>query len=166
MRLDGGLQRLADDPEAAALIANRYIDQFMLYLLESVSGRSEDAVEYLRVRADELRAEAKAAECADLGLRWHFIGHLQSNKARVIAPIAALVHTVDSPSLANELAPDAPAQTAISRPRLGFFGVEPGTARGARRIVDEHLARGVPGPVATATTLDGPARQLRKFIHG
>lgn len=50
------------DPEAAALIANRYIDQFMLYLLESVSGRSEDAVEYLRVRADELRVEAKAAE--------------------------------------------------------------------------------------------------------
>lgn len=50
------------DPEAAALIANRYVDQFMLYLLESVSGRSDDAVAYLRIRADELRTEAKAAE--------------------------------------------------------------------------------------------------------
>lgn len=48
--------------EGAALIANRYVDQFMLYLLESVSGRSEDAVQYLKVRADELRVEAKAAE--------------------------------------------------------------------------------------------------------
>jgi capsular exopolysaccharide synthesis family protein len=50
------------DPEAAALIANRYVEQFIRYLLESVSGRSEDAVEYLRVRADELRREATAAE--------------------------------------------------------------------------------------------------------
>ena len=49
-------------PEAAALIANRYRDQFILYLLESVSNRSEDAVAYLRDRAEELRIEAKAAE--------------------------------------------------------------------------------------------------------
>lgn len=46
----------------------------------------------------------KAAALADLpGLRWHFIGHLQSNKAKVVAPIAHLVHTIDSPSLAREL---------------------------------------------------------------
>ena len=50
------------NPEAAALIANRYRDQFILYLLESVSNRSEDAVAYLKTRADELRVEAKAAE--------------------------------------------------------------------------------------------------------
>ena len=30
-------------------------------------------------------AEAKAAECADLGLRWHFVGTLQSNKAAAVA---------------------------------------------------------------------------------
>jgi PLP dependent protein len=46
----------------------------------------------------------KAEELADLvDLRWHFIGHLQSNKARVVAPIAHLIHTVDSASLAREL---------------------------------------------------------------
>ena len=50
------------NPEAAALIANRYRDQFILYLLESVSNRSEDAIAYLKTRADELRVEAKAAE--------------------------------------------------------------------------------------------------------
>jgi PLP dependent protein len=47
----------------------------------------------------------KSEELSDLPeLRWHFIGHLQSNKARFVAPIAHLVHTVDSASLANELA--------------------------------------------------------------
>jgi hypothetical protein len=47
----------------------------------------------------------KAEELADLGeLRWHFIGHLQSNKARFVAKVAHVVHTVDGPSLARELA--------------------------------------------------------------
>ena len=48
---------------------------------------------------------AKAEELADLvDLRWHFIGHLQSNKARFVAKVAHFVHTIDSPTLARELA--------------------------------------------------------------
>jgi pyridoxal phosphate enzyme (YggS family) len=46
----------------------------------------------------------KANVLADLtDIRWHFIGHLQSNKAKTVAPIADLVHAVDSASLAREL---------------------------------------------------------------
>lgn len=46
----------------------------------------------------------KADALADLAeLRWHFIGHLQTNKARVVAPRAAAVHTVDTAKLAREL---------------------------------------------------------------
>jgi pyridoxal phosphate enzyme (YggS family) len=46
----------------------------------------------------------KADELADLtDLRWHFIGHLQSNKARVVARAAHMVHSVDGASLAREL---------------------------------------------------------------
>ena len=41
-------------------------------------------------------AEAKAAECADLDLRWHYIGGLQSNKAGAVARYA---HVVESLSL-------------------------------------------------------------------
>ena len=36
----------------------------------------------------------------------------------------------------------------------------------AERGSGKFLPRGVPGPVATARTVDGPARQLRKFIDG
>ncbi|HET9959382.1 MAG TPA: YggS family pyridoxal phosphate-dependent enzyme [Polyangiaceae bacterium] len=47
----------------------------------------------------------KARELADLdGLRWHLIGHLQRNKAKYVAPFVSLLHTVDSLSLAGELA--------------------------------------------------------------
>jgi pyridoxal phosphate enzyme (YggS family) len=46
----------------------------------------------------------KAQELADLvELRWHFIGHLQTNKVKLVAPVAHMVHTVDTPSLAREL---------------------------------------------------------------
>ncbi len=38
-------------------------------------------------------AAAKAAECADLGLRWHFIGGLQSNKAAAVASYADVVES-------------------------------------------------------------------------
>jgi pyridoxal phosphate enzyme (YggS family) len=52
--------------------------------------------------AQELAAKADALrDLADL--RWHFIGHLQRNKARVVAPLAHVVHTVDSTELAAEL---------------------------------------------------------------
>jgi len=48
-------------------------------------------------------AEAKAAECADLGLVWHFIGGLQSNKAAAVASYADVVESVDRTKLVNGL---------------------------------------------------------------
>src|SRR4051795_1604793 len=52
-------------------------------------------------RAQELLG--KAAEVADLPLRWHFIGQLQRNKAAAVARLGAVVHTVDRESLARVL---------------------------------------------------------------
>jgi pyridoxal phosphate enzyme (YggS family) len=47
---------------------------------------------------------AKAAEAGPLaGIEWHMIGHLQTNKARLVAPVVAMVHTIDSPAIAAEL---------------------------------------------------------------
>jgi pyridoxal phosphate enzyme (YggS family) len=52
--------------------------------------------------AQELAAKAEAL--ADLaGIQWHFIGHLQTNKAKMVAKHAHVVHTVDSVALAREL---------------------------------------------------------------
>jgi len=36
-------------------------------------------------------------------IRWHFIGHLQSNKVKYIAPFVHLIHGVDSASLLKEI---------------------------------------------------------------
>ena len=37
------------------------------------------------------------------GIRWHFIGHLQSNKVKFIAPFVQLIHAVDSLKLLKEI---------------------------------------------------------------
>src|SRR5215218_10780632 len=52
-------------------------------------------------RAQELLG--KAAEVADLPLRWHFIGQLQRNKAAAVARLGAVVHSVDRLRLAQAL---------------------------------------------------------------
>lgn len=48
-------------------------------------------------------AAAKAAELANLGLRWHFVGQLQRNKARSVARYAHAVHSVDRAPLVTAL---------------------------------------------------------------
>jgi pyridoxal phosphate enzyme (YggS family) len=48
-------------------------------------------------------ASAKAAACADLGLSWHFIGSIQSNKAAAIAAYADVVESVDRLKLVHAL---------------------------------------------------------------
>jgi pyridoxal phosphate enzyme (YggS family) len=48
---------------------------------------------------------AKADACADLtDLRWHFIGHLQRNKAKDVVRARATVETIDSIKLAEAVA--------------------------------------------------------------
>jgi PLP dependent protein len=46
--------------------------------------------------------EAKHAEYGD-AFRWHFIGHLQSNKVKVVNRICELVHSLDTDSAARRL---------------------------------------------------------------
>jgi pyridoxal phosphate enzyme (YggS family) len=58
-------------------------------------------------------AEAKAAECADLSLRWHYIGGLQSNKAAAVAAYSDVVESVDRPKLVGPLDRGAGARGRI-----------------------------------------------------
>jgi hypothetical protein len=48
-------------------------------------------------------AREKHAQLAATPLRWHFIGHLQSNKAKYAVRMFDLIHTLDSVKLAEEI---------------------------------------------------------------
>ena len=65
-----------------------------------------EAVEAGQVAFGENRPqemEKKAVELADLGLEWHFIGHLQTNKLKMVLPHASLVQSVDSSGLLDAI---------------------------------------------------------------
>jgi len=62
--------------------------------------------------AQELVAKAEALP-AGIEPTWHFIGRLQTNKVRLLAPHVALWETVDRPSLVAELAKRAPGARVL-----------------------------------------------------
>src|SRR5690349_25043237 len=72
-------------------------------------------------RAQDL--ERKHAEYGD-AFRWHFIGHLQSNKVKVVNRICELVHSLDSESAARRLTVPALVEVNLSG-EATKSGVEP-----------------------------------------
>lgn len=52
---------------------------------------------------NKVQEMADKAEQLPKDIYWHFIGHLQSNKVKYIAPFVALIHSVDSLKLLLEI---------------------------------------------------------------
>jgi hypothetical protein len=99
--LAGALERSGRGPdEARVLVASKYYAPAEIGALSAVGAgllgenRAEDLVQ-----KQELFGDA---------FEWHFIGHLQRRKARIVAPRVSLVHSVDSLRLVEELAGRAP----------------------------------------------------------
>ena len=111
-------------------------------------------------------AIAKHAQLEDLDLTWHFVGQLQSNKAKAVARYCPVVHSLDRVSLANALAAaETPVEVFLeinltSVPGRG--GVEPADL-GA---LCEHVL-GLPqlvlrGVMAVAPVDEEPARAFER----
>jgi pyridoxal phosphate enzyme (YggS family) len=62
-------------------------------------------------RAQQL--EAKVAAWPDAGVRWHFIGQLQSRKVKQILPLVELIHSVASDSALAQLERHGTPETQI-----------------------------------------------------
>ncbi|MEO7421185.1 MAG: alanine racemase, partial [Ornithinibacter sp.] len=75
-------------------------------------------------------AKAKAAELADLGLRWHFVGQVQGKKARQVRAYADVIHSVDRVSLVTALASEESSTDCFVQINLtgdpARGGVQPG----------------------------------------
>ena len=107
--IEAGLERVRARLAAALLGAGRAPDSARLVAVSKFQPPSAIRDAYAAGQRDfgenyVQELEQKAAELADLSeLRWHMIGHLQRNKARVVVPLAAMIHTVHSSELAQEL---------------------------------------------------------------
>ncbi len=64
-------------------------------------GHRDFGENYAQELVEKARELGEVRGCTDI--RWHFIGHLQTNKVKMVLPWVSFVHTVDSEKLAREL---------------------------------------------------------------
>ena len=102
-RVAEALRKSGRGPDGARiLVATKY------YTPEQIAALADAGVELLgENRAEDL---LKKQELFGDTFEWHFIGHLQRRKVKQIAGKVALVHSVDSVRLVEELAKRAPEE--------------------------------------------------------
>jgi pyridoxal phosphate enzyme, YggS family len=93
-------------PGVTVVVATKYlsVDELQVLVDAGVDVVGEN-------RAQDL--EAKHARYGD-AFRWHFIGHLQSRKAKIVNAICELCHSLDSESAAAKLAIPALVEVNLS----------------------------------------------------
>jgi YfiH family protein len=124
------------------------------YRRDGDTGRQADAVaagvrDVGENRAQELLVKAPALAAARP--RWHFLGPLQRNKVRALAPWVTCWQTVDRPALGEAIARHAPGATVLVEVNLGREPQKAGCAPDATGgLVDtlRGLGLGVAGLMA------------------
>jgi pyridoxal phosphate enzyme (YggS family) len=134
-RIDAAARSAGRDPSAIRLIA--VSKTFPLDAVRQAYAAGHRDFGENRVQ----EALQKIGESTDLEIRWHLLGHLQTNKARKAAPAFAMVQSVDSLELLQKL--DQAAADAGAAPELLIqvdlageatkFGVPPS---GVPRLLD------------------------------
>ena len=97
----------------------------------------------------ESRPQELAAKAAELppDIRWHFIGHLQRNKLKMVLPYAYLIHSVDSVKLLDEIQKFAAKDNLRLRILLEVFISSDSTKQGfsfeeARNLISIFASQG------------------------
>lgn len=67
-------------------------------------------------------------------IEWHFIGHLQSNKVKYIAPFVSLIHSVDSLKLLQEINKQATKNNRVIDCLLQIYIAEEDTKSGMTEV--------------------------------
>jgi pyridoxal phosphate enzyme (YggS family) len=96
-RVDAACERAGRAPSEVTIIAVSKTHPAAAVREAAAAGATDFGENY----AQELAA--KRGELGDLAIRWHYIGRLQRNKAKLVAGHVALVHAVDTVELAAEL---------------------------------------------------------------
>ncbi|MEU0061399.1 YggS family pyridoxal phosphate-dependent enzyme [Streptomyces sp. NPDC006334] len=110
--LAGNLAKVEERIAAACAAAGRRREEVTLivvtktYPADDVRILSELGVRHVAENRDQ-DAAPKAAACSDLPLSWHFVGQLQTNKARSVVGYADVVQSVDRVKLVTALSKEA-----------------------------------------------------------
>jgi hypothetical protein len=143
--------------EITVVVATKYVS------LDEMAALAEAGVEVVgENRAQDL--QTKHARFAET-FRWHFIGHLQSNKVKVVNGVCELVHSLSSDSAAQRLTIPALLEVNLSG-EATKSGVQPAEITGY--LARYPLIRGLMTmpPLAGDPEASRPFfRRLRELAH-
>lgn len=103
-RIDAAARACGRDPATISLLAVSKTWPAEFVRQAAAAGQRSFGENYVQEGCDKIDG------LADLGLDWHFIGPLQSNKTRAVAERFAWVHSVDRLKIAQRLSEQRPAQ--------------------------------------------------------
>jgi PLP dependent protein len=106
-RIAAACARSGRDPSSVQLVAVSKTKPLEMLREAQAAGQRIFAENY----AQELREKADALA----GVEWHFVGALQTNKAKLVVGRAALIHTCDRLALAQEISKRANAAGLTQR---------------------------------------------------
>lgn len=166
-RIAAAAERSGRDPAAVLLVAaTKTVDPARVAELVALGVRDlgENRVQ---------EAAAKAPGLSGQGLRWHLIGHLQTNKANRAAPLFDVVHSIDSARVAEALSdrrPDglAPLDALVEVELTGIAGhtgVPPGQVEALARAVLAQPRLRLRGLMTMAPPVDDAQRARPTFAR-
>jgi pyridoxal phosphate enzyme (YggS family) len=173
-RIDSAAKAAGRDPAAVTLVAVSKGKTAEIMRAAATAGVTDFGENYLQ------EALGKIDQLSDLGLRWHFIGAIQSNKTRAIAERFDWVHSIDRLAVARRLSDQRPFHApplnlciqvaVVAEPGKG--GVDPGNLRElAARTAELPRVRlrglmCIPPPLPGAAAERAVFSQLRAMLDG
>jgi len=176
-RIDGAARAAGRDPASIRLIAVSKFFPLSAVLEAFAAGQLDFGENRVQEALQKIETLQKTPVPTDAPIRWHLLGHLQSNKAKRAAAAFAVVQSVDSVELLQTL--DTAAANAGVRPELLLqvdlagettkHGVPSGKARRLLDVAEECRAARVVGLMTLPPVPDVPEdartwfRQLREL---
>lgn len=95
-RIDGVMRSSQRNDDVTLIVVSKFHSAELVRALHTLGVR-----DFGENRHQE--AKSKAAETSDLDITWHFVGQLQSNKARQAARYASAIHSLDRTAVVDAL---------------------------------------------------------------
>ncbi len=172
----GNLAAIRQGSAAAATAAGREAGAIRLLAVSKTFGANHVRAAYAAGQRDfgenkVQEALQKKEQTADLEIRWHLIGHLQSNKAKKAAEAFAAIHSIDSVDLLQRVdraaaeagtAPGVFIQVDLAGETTKFGASEADVPAIARAAADCRAAR-LQGLMLLPPWFDDPERARPYF---
>ena len=170
--------KIKQDPDKIVIVAvskNRDVEQIKEAIEAGINDIGENRIQEAIVKYNQLQAPSLKLQA----VRWHLVGHLQTNKVKEAVRIFGLIHSVDSIRLAQEIDKQAAKINKIQDVLIEVntskeetkFGIKPEDLEELVKMVSSFQNIRLKGLMTIAPIVDTPEkarpyfRRLRELLE-